>query len=165
MTHFATRRVYHSLVVVCHFISFFFSVQEKCYKVGVIVFIGVLRNMKVKCDLLRRKKLFFFVQEVTLHFFFDASHRYVSCLYGLVSRLNRKCSADITKTLNTCSLFRVFFTLRFYPYPFKKFLCYSTQLDNKVFSFQKSYNNQQVHGLMNLLSKFCLISINFLWIG
>ena len=99
----------------------FFSVQEKCYKVGVIVFIGVLRNMKVKCDLLRRKKLFFFVQEVTLHFFFDASHRYVSCLYGLVSRLNRKCSAHITKPLNTCSLFRVFFTLRFYQYPFKNF--------------------------------------------
>lgn len=87
------------------------------------------------------------MQEVTLHFFFDASHRYVSFLYGLVSRLNRKCSAHITKTLNTCSLFRAFFTLRFYQYPFKKFLCYSTQLNNKVFSFQKSYNNQQVHGV------------------
>ena len=95
MIHFATRRVYYSLVVVCHFISFF-SVQEKFYKVGVIVFIDVLRNMKVKCDLLRRKKIIiFFMQEVTLHFFFDASHRYVSCLYGLVSRLNRKCRTDI----------------------------------------------------------------------
>lgn len=161
MIHFATRRVYYSLVVVCHFISFF-SVQEKFYKVGVIVFIGVLRNMKVKCDLLRRKKTIFFMQEVTLQFFFDASHRYVSCLYVLVSPLNRKCSADITKTLDTCSLFRVFFTLRFYRYPFKKFLCYSTQLDNKVFSFQKVITTNRSMGLMNLLSKFCLISINFL---
>ena len=38
------------------FYQFFFSFQEKFCKIGVIVFIGLLRNMRVKCDLLRGKK-------------------------------------------------------------------------------------------------------------
>ena len=44
-------------------------------KKGVIVVIGVLHNLKVKYDLLRKKKSFFLMQEVTFHFLFDASHR------------------------------------------------------------------------------------------
>ena len=44
-------------------------------KKGVIVVIGVLLNLKVKYDLLRKKKSFFLMQEVTFHFLFDASHR------------------------------------------------------------------------------------------
>ena len=47
--------------------------------------IGVLHNMKVKCELLCQKNkrdplleknVFFLMQEVTLHFLFDASHRH-----------------------------------------------------------------------------------------
>lgn len=131
----------------------FFSVQEKFYKVGVILFIGVLRNMKVKCELLRRKKITFFMQEVTLHFFVDASHRYVSCLYGLVSRLNRKCPTDIfLHCVSTSTYSQNFFVIQ-------------RNSITKWLASRKAITTKRCMRLMNLLSKFCLISINFLWIG
>lgn len=56
------------------FINLFFLVKGNFIKklIVVIVVIGVLHNMKLS-DLLR-KKLFFFMQEVTLYFLFDTSH-------------------------------------------------------------------------------------------
>lgn len=149
MIQFATRRLYYSLIVACHFISFF-SLQEKFCKIRVIVFISVLRNMKVKCDLLRRKKTIFFMREVTLHFFFDASHRYVSCLYGLVSRLNRKCPTDIfLHCVSTSTYSQNFFVVQ-------------RNSITKCLASRKVITTKRSMGLMNLLSKFCLISINFL---
>ena len=61
------------LVFACHYIIFF-VVKRNFAKKRVIVVIGVLHNMKVKCDLLRRK-MFFSRCKNSRFVFFDASHR------------------------------------------------------------------------------------------
>ena len=77
-----TCRVYKALSIAFYFFLLFFSTQKKFCKKGVIGVISMLHNMKVRCHLLRQKnkhdvllrKIFFFLQEVMLHFLFDSSH-------------------------------------------------------------------------------------------
>lgn len=57
----------------------FFSVEERFCKIRVIVFIGVLRNMKVKCDLLRRKNKFDFFLCKKSRFIFSSTLVTVTC--------------------------------------------------------------------------------------
>jgi len=92
MVQFADKESLFSspgLVVVCHYINFFCS-QKKFRKKRVIVVIGVLHNMKVKCDLLRRKKYFSRCKN-SRFVFFDASHRRAIWHEGEASR--RQCLA------------------------------------------------------------------------
>ena len=101
----------------------------------------ILWNSEMACCVHRRatynevwpiaSKKFFFMREVALHFLFDANRRYVSCLYGLVSRWNRKCSTDITKTVNTCSLWEFFFYILFLPVPIHKISFFQRKLITK----------------------------------
>lgn len=61
-------------LALCLSLYHFFCSQKKFCKKRVIVVIGVLHNMKVKCDLLRRK-MFFSRCKNSRFVFFDASHR------------------------------------------------------------------------------------------
>ena len=75
MIQFANKESLFSsagLVVACHYINFFCSQKTFCKK-RVIVVIGVLHNIKLKCDLLRRK-LYFSRCMNSRFVFFDASH-------------------------------------------------------------------------------------------
>lgn len=75
MIQFANKESLFSspgLVFACHYIIFLWS--KEISQKRVIVVIGVLHNMKVKCDLLRRK-MYFSGCKNSRFVFFDASHR------------------------------------------------------------------------------------------
>ena len=53
MIQFANKE--NALVAACHFINLFFSTEKKILQKVLVVVIGVLHDMMVKCHLLRRK--------------------------------------------------------------------------------------------------------------
>ena len=72
---------------------YFFLVKSKLSEKGVIVVITVLHKIKVKCHLLRHKKLFCLVHKAILH---------LTQVIGMLFDMNMK--RDLFHLINKCHL-------------------------------------------------------------